>query len=535
MKLYNKGILSFESNYYLNTAKFIFIGTKVMTRANYNELSFFFAYIGVFNVVMMNQIKNRLIMKTFSYYSEPLVIYSLRHYPDIDYVYQEKLTNLNGYTYEALAFRQKPRLYKLPNGEYHGNDIKFMKTIAEKQNAHFNITNYIKSSNQNIVFQIYNHDMSKRVVDMTINTAIKISDEYTSKILKSVNTFDINGYCAFVPYPQRSSFIGQLFTPYDFYTWIVFIITIGICVFLWKMFNLMGSGREDSALYFMYGIIASFLLQSIPFRNNRIIQRSLLQICIFMMFIIGNAYQSLIISLISESRYGATVKTFDELMQSNYSLKVDSLFYSLLNLTDDFSINIEKLRLIDTLVNDINYQEEAENNTAIVLRCDMADYIMHANEYDSHAIEYFYLLPDQIYTYYESFSLSRFSPYQEKLQYFSTLIFESGIRQHWKEFDKYDDIRLEMETNRINNEEYLINFDDLLGAFYLLGFGFICAILALLFEIFWHDCLRHLNNQMIIDFFSNKDENKVKTKGRKMKVRRVQVQPMQMIEEESSV
>ena len=86
------------------------------------------------------------------------------------------------------------------------------------------------------------------------------------------------------------------------------------------------------------------------------------------------------------------------------------------------------------------------------------------------------------------------------------MIFESGIRQHWKEFEKYDDIRGKIETNKINNEEYLINFDDLFGVFYLLGFGFICAVLTLIFEIFWHDCLRLLNYQMIRDFITKKEK-----------------------------
>ena len=496
-----------------------------MTNDNYSEVSLFFSYIGILNVVMLNvQYNDELVFKAYNPFIKLTPIYSIEYSTDVDYVYPNKLTNLTGYTYTALGFRQLPRLNKLPNGEYRGIDFKFIQTVAEKQNAQFKITIYLKTTDETEFLNSFNRALMKQHVDLTITTAVKSSEEYTLKVLKSVNTFDINGYCAIVPYPQRSSFLGQMLKPYDFYTWIVFIITIGICVFIWKMFNLMGNGREDSAIYFMYGIIAYFLLQSIPFRNNRIIQRSLLQICIFMTFILGNAYQSLIISLISESRYGATLKTFDELMQSNYSLEADFLFYHMLNLTND-TINTKKI----SIIYDLNFKKKAATSTAIILRCDALNYIMYAKEFDSDAIDYFYLLPDQIYSYYESFKTCRFSPFHEKLQYFSSLIFESGIRQHWKEFDKYDDIRLRLETNRINNEEYLINFDDLFGVFDLLGFGFICAVLTLIFEIFWHDCLRHLNNQMVLDFITKKE------KENKIKVRRVQVKPMEIIEEETAV
>lgn len=257
----------------------------------------------------------------------------------------------------------------------------------------------------------------------------------------------------------------------------------------------------------------------ISFRNKRIIQRSLLQICIFMIFILGNAYQTLIISLISESRYGATIKTFDELMQSNYNFKVDSLFYYMMNSTD-LEINLQS---IDNIVNHINYQQEALNNTAIVFSCDVAEFIMYSDEYDFHVVDYYYMLPDQVYSFYESFSTSKFIPYHERLQYYSSLIFESGIRQHWKEFEKFNDNRGKIEINKMNNEENLINFDDLFGVFYLLGFGLILAAIVLLLEIFWFDFLRHLNYSMIYEFMMKKKEDK-------MKVRRIQVKPMPRIE-----
>ena len=59
--------------------------------------------------------------------------------------------------------------------------------------------------------------------------------------------------------------------------------------------------------------------------------------------------------------------------------------------------------VINFNIYDIDYQQEAANNTAIILRCDTAEYIMFADEYDSHAIDFFYLLPYQLYSYNGSF------------------------------------------------------------------------------------------------------------------------------------
>ena len=491
------------------------------------QIAIVFIHIGAHNVIIMDEIEKDLKITAFNPFLKRNAIYSLNYSTDIDYIYPDKLQNMNQDSYEAHAFAQKPRFFKQPNGEFHGIDVKFMQTMATKQNAKFNITRYEEKTNK-LISNIYNLLMFNKTVDMTLNTGINSINKLTIKMFKMINTFDVNGYCAIVPYPPRTSFLGQMLTPFDFYTWLTLIITVGTCAIVWKMFNLIGNGRENLAFYFMFGIIANFMLQSIPFCNNRIIQQSLLQICIFMTFILGNAYQSLIISLISESRYGATIKTFDELMHSNYSLKVDSLFRYLSNASGDITMTTGKMQLIDNTINDINYQQEAANNTALILRCDVANYLMFATEYDSHAIDYFYLIPDQIYINYESFPTSRFSPYYEKLQYFSSLIFESGIRQHWKDFDKFIDIRGKIETNKVQNEEYLLNFDDLFGVFYLLGFGFVCGLMILIMEIFWHDCLKHFKYPMIHGFIMKKKESK-------MKVRRIQVKPMSRLDNESVV
>ena len=498
-----------------------------MTEDNKNQVSVLFAYLGALNMIMLHEENDKLMISSFNPFYGEFPIYSLIYKTDVNYVYPDKLRIMFGYIYKSFAFSQKPRFYLHSNGKLDGIDVKFMQTVAKKQMAKFKITKYLSELNSSIVEKACSKSMFKKEVDMTINTIFMPTNEYTLKTFKLINTFDVNGFCAMIPLPPRTSFLGQMLAPLDFYTWIVFVVTFGLCIIIWKMFNLIGNGREDSAVYFMFGVIGSFLLQSVPFRNNRIIQRSLLQICIFMTIILGNAYQSLIISLISESRYGATIKTFDELIQSEYSLKVDPLFHYMINLTDDFTMS-RKLNIIDGHIESIDYEKEAVNNTAIILRCDMAEYIMYADEYHSAAIDYFYILPDRLYSFYESFPTSRFSPFHAKLQYFSILIFESGIRQHWKEFDQFKDIRGKIEANKINNEEYLINFDDLFGVFYLLGFGFFCALLILALEISWYDCLRHLKYSIIRKAFK---VMRLKRNNRTMQVRQIQVKPIDGIVE----
>ena len=61
------------------------------------------------------------------------------------------------------------------------------------------------------------------------------------------------------------------------------------------------------------------------------------------------------------------------------------------------------MHLINLNIDDIDYEGEAANNTAIVLCFDTAEYIMYADDYNSHAIDFYYLLPDKMYYYYGTF------------------------------------------------------------------------------------------------------------------------------------
>ena len=135
IELFEKARQCIESNYYRNTAKFIFIGTQQMTEQDFQQVSFLFAFLRIDNVVMLNQVDDQLLIKTFNPYWN-IEQLPLEYITNVDYVYPDKLIDLNGYTYKALAYPQLPRFYK-SNGEYFGIDIKFMETVAKKQNAHF--------------------------------------------------------------------------------------------------------------------------------------------------------------------------------------------------------------------------------------------------------------------------------------------------------------------------------------------------------------------------------------------------------------
>jgi len=236
-----------------------------------------------------------------------------------------------------------------------------------------------------------------------------------------------------------------------------------------------------------------------------------------MTFIMGNAYQSIIISTMSSSRNGTRLNTVDDMINSNLKFMVDPRFY--------IRANLEFAKIKDRMTigtGTVNYTETARDNYAIIASCSMLNYEMH-EQGSLNAINNYYMLPEQMMPFYEALELAAESPFYETLQRYMNYIHESGIRQ---QFDFTRDkrtwaMRRKLDEDYIAKEEYLLTWDDIHGVFYLLAVGCVISVLVFLLEIFWHDCLRHLK----LRWFNNESQIRPQQSRRRMRVRRIQVQP----------
>lgn len=73
------------------------------------------------------------------------------------------------------------------------------------------------------------------------------------------------------------------------------------------------------------------------------------------------------------------------------------------------------------------------------------------------------------------------------------MIFESEILQPAKAKILQEDVQGYKERKYYENGEYMMKIVDLYPAFYLLAFGLTLSLLIILIEVFWYDCLRHVN------------------------------------------
>lgn len=401
---------------------------------------------------------------------------------NIDAVFPDKTKDMRGYSYRIGLRAQLPRIM-LQKNRIISVDLEVFKEIAQKQNATLNVTFFYDD-------QDTEENLSKFLTaknDLILNNVVPVYRRRAKSYHKInvINTWDDNGFCALIPIPERLSFLNFIYQIFDEFTWICLITSTFVCGVLWKLLS-KNRKNSNSALYFMFVIISNFLGQMIPLRSSRRMQLILFQLCVLMTFIMGNAFQSLIISSMSQSRNGTRFKSFEEIFASDMIFRVDPMFQHLIESSDD----LEKLSgRIEEISERMIYEKLAKEKRGIILMCDQIEYIYNEQS-DSKAADYYYMLPDKYHKMFVTFPLTPMNPLLHEIQTNFDYIFESGIRQHWNFiFKRNKTTKINREYAFVENEEYLLNLTDVHGVLYILLAGIVSGGIILLTEIFWNGCI----------------------------------------------
>lgn len=469
------------SRYWSKYAKFIFVAVDFPPNTVAQASLFPFSN-RLLNVIFVQELNGKVTVSSYNpFASEPTkMFYELPgNTSNIDIFYEDKLRNVNGYRYNLVGYEDYPRFF-VQNNQVFGTDIYFLKTIARQQNAGISVKIIeldVKAS------KTIASAMNSASFDVLINTGVHASLEQFDVI----NTFDSDGFCALIPFPERKSIFGMFIKPFDSLTWIFIFITVITSSIVWHFLNKRSRFKLNSASYFMFSFIANLLGQGIPFREHRVMQKVLLQLSIVLTFVLSNAYQSQIISLISAARYGDKISTVDDLMSRNFSFLVDPVFKQMFDSSDGYTSLRENIIDIYGTLDEANFQKLASENVVIILRCSVADHLL--NDIDSELelirkpINFYYKLPQPLYTIFVKFWMTYLSPFGKRFQEASLKVFESGIKQLWKSRPAFENLEAKKLREYYENEEYLLNLKDLSGVFYILLGGLTIATFVFVLEI----------------------------------------------------
>jgi hypothetical protein len=392
--------------------------------------------------------------------------------------YADKLKNMNGYQYKVGAVNEFPYFYVI-NQKIKGMNWMLIREIARHQNAKIKLF-YLGGQDK---YAKLRTKLSQRQIDLTIFTHTKLTE--FDKSMERINIFATDGFCALLPYPQRKSFFDFVLKPFDLWTWICIIATVFCLVLVWHL-SKHSNRNTNSAGFFLFGFFAFFLGQGVEFRDLRRVQMLIVQLMIFFCFIFGNLYQSELISLMSESRYGERISTIQDMISSDYSFKVDPVFNHMIQISNDCLQ--QTLNISGTFMSEHFHRlaEVSANRSGIILTCKNVDslYLNTAGilNVTQRTIDYFYRVPEKLYLFYVEFTTAPYSPFASRLQDYSLRFFESGVRQHWSTLLSFEDMSVVKQRESEANEDFLLKFDDTLCAFYCLGIGLAVALAAFVSE-----------------------------------------------------
>lgn len=457
----NKFLLVEQSEYYNNMQKFVFVAVDFKESEVRKVLPFFNTYM-IINVVVIGNFDGTF--KAFSL--NPFFLKQSRYFyaldptlTSIDEVFPDKLKDFNGYTFNVAFWVYPPRVV-ITNGILQSPEFKLMHQFVMSRNAKISLL-YLEKipNNQGILQAIGNNDV-------VLNTEISFVNG-KSRLERNVNTFETDGYCAMIPLPSRKSSFGFIFEPFDLWTWIFIVLSMFSGGIVWHFLNKISQIPSNTPGYFIFGFIANFLGQLIPFRRHQSMQKLILQLTIMLTFILGTAYQSLIISSIMDSRNGERITTIDEMINSNYSFYVTNTFKFDLNGSEYFQKMSPRI-LNESASHFKSFKTLASENIAIVQTCSNIDFSMnHVSNglnYNDQAIHFYYKLNEAFSTFYLNFPLGDFTVIMQTLNEFSLRVLESGIRQHWNKKNPSEDLQALKMRRDIENEKYLLDLNDVYPA-----------------------------------------------------------------------
>lgn len=378
--------------------------------------------------------------------------------------YSGKVQN---YHYKIAAGVFPGRLVKI-GSKFFGIDLSVMDLIAQQDGSP--VSQIEIPINMNWIDEV-SHMLINGSADLSVLPGLIIPID---PFLKLINTYDENAYCALVPLPSQLTFLHFVLKPFDDTSWIFLITTTAASAFVF--FRITKSFKL--AQNFIFFVIGGFLGQFVALKVNKNILAVILILFVFTTFILGNAYQSLIISNLISSRDGIRVKTFEELFRhTDLTFMTDVFFKSVYKKSEDaLQFRMEVFNLSFT------FSDIIGENKAVIATCEQLSYFFYSSS-DQDLAVHFYFLPERIMRFYEKIYLAFGSAFYDHLQLQHDRIYESGLRQHLlRQFMPTKFAQHKREKAYIENERYLLTLEDVGGIFLVLLTGHGVALLALLLE-----------------------------------------------------
>ncbi|XP_050079150.1 uncharacterized protein LOC126565993 [Anopheles maculipalpis] len=340
-------------------------------------------------------------------------------------------------------------------------DWKVIQTILDhmKMRWHFD-TFYADPSLE--LLEWFNNQLDDGKIDIFIDRNFRADLYSISHILP-----EMNGVCLVIPKTKKYELLKHLQTPLLTSAWIALIVALFV-------------GSFVAHRYFKNGLLATLIFGvdlNAPSVSRT--ERTVLFASLVMFFILSEAYQAKLVSLISSCRYPPDPKTVDEFLQTDILLYVGGATATVASFRPMFKERVRNMT-------DYWFSFDGEQDYGTLMQCPAAwdIYVRWINaRYDQYGYNFrprVHIVREKVLSMPASYTFSRaFLPYPRFKVYLSR-IFESGLMNYWQ--TEQDRQRLfEQKMEFVEND--IISFSDLEMAWTILGIGYTIALAVFLVEV----------------------------------------------------
>ncbi|CAG9810338.1 unnamed protein product [Chironomus riparius] len=328
-------------------------------------------------------------------------------------------------------------------------------------------------------------------MQLIINTAL-LFENNSPKLIN----YEKIGFCALVPIPPKvSTFRFLIIMPFDYRIWTPLVVSIAGSFIVWWLYR--GRGAVDSHWLLLAEIYKLFFGQGFTLsRYNHFMLLTLMQLICWLMFVIGNAYESEITSCMIEPFNENRLESVADLLVSDYEIVTDQGFTFMLNNSDGFEALKSKIKMTDLQIIARFYAEIKQKRHVLIGMCDVLDVDLKRKFKNGLVSDHFYMLPEVILWDFVRLEAGYFNPYLERFQFYMDLSFQAGLPHMWKVFGELDRSRKSVTEESIMDS---LGYEDLYQVYLVLIILHGVSVLVFFCEIFYHDCLRNIRGHQMLD------------------------------------
>lgn len=357
-----------------------------------------------------------------------------------------------------------------------GTDGLFLQSVSELQNAGPpNISQY-PERNRSTMIRL-SKALNSRETDLILNTGAI----FEGNLFKKIQTFDPKEYCAMIPRKLNEDAKIFIIMGFNIVVWIWLALAVALSTILWRLINRYNLTKSNNGvgdfLFFIFGL---FLGHYPTLRHLSFTQKILSGIFVFATMVISTMFTPNLLSTMVDRRDSEEIVTIDELTKSSFPIYTYQLTKNLIVNADSHEGLGRKLKEIQIFsLNEFN-----QNKSVFIASCKRIEYELYFNETNSNLSNNFYIMKEKLFLSYHSYTVSYFSPLYEKLNFYSTAVFESGLRKYWKiAFPPY--IKQFNSRYRLSNEPAFlpIEFEDFKLILTVWMIGIVCCLAVFVSEI----------------------------------------------------